>query len=845
MGLVTGIWASYMIGIGGLLVVAGIALVYYSHTLEPISFVAKLVGISLTALLIFSGISGINSIETVLAPQDESVARQFQAAQAAIVSNEESANALPSLVSYIVSWPAPTDHQLASLDIHFLGKDVQPDDLTSIQGLGGDVDGLTVGGARRFAGVQFRDFYRSRFGHDGRVYEIGTPWLEYAHPVLVEVNKQILLTVMASLFVLILYPFFFRRHLFSPLNNLLQGVRRADKGQLETSLPVFYEDEIGFITHSFNQMMASLRRSNSRRDQFYAELKKANEELLAEIAERETAEAETRQRLLAEERLAAMASRLMRVTDVHQAATETLAEAGELVGASRVFLLRLTSEGTTVDHAHEWCAPGTEPILEGIADLPLGRDSWLLNKLRDEGGFYARDLSASAASASEEIATLFGDSAGPYFALPISAHDEMLGVLGCHGLAGVDAGFAQDFQALEVIAALLGSAIQRDRALETLEQRVAARTRELAAFFDLTMLAGGQQALPDILEPAVARIVALNYCRALCIHLLDKDGTTLNLVVQHNLPAGTRRQLRAIAVDDAFRLRLNQLGEPMVTTDLARLSVLPEQLCLQGFQSYLGVPLRAGGESLGWVSYYRAESRGFAVDESSLLAALAEQVAIMVENHRLRQRIEQVAVFEERQRLARDLHDSVTQSLYLLTLMAGAGQDAAEKGRTARVIELLGELETNALHALREMRLLLYELRPLALKEEGLARALELRLDTVERRAGVTVSYQSQEALALPPQVEADLYHLAIEALNNTLKHAAATALTVRLETQGAGLRMEITDNGCGFDTQQVSVGLGLQDMQERAERLGGQVEISSAPGEGTRIAVWIDLDAP
>jgi HAMP domain-containing protein len=122
------------------------------------------------------------------------------------------------------------------------------------------------------------------------VCEIGFPWLEYAQPILSEVNKYILLTILGALSILILFPFFFRRHLFDPLDNLLQGVKNADQGQLDTTLPIFYEDEIGTISSSFNRMITSLRHSNKRRDQYYAELLKTNATLEQEIQKRENAQ---------------------------------------------------------------------------------------------------------------------------------------------------------------------------------------------------------------------------------------------------------------------------------------------------------------------------------------------------------------------------------------------------------------------------------------------------------------------------------------------------------------------------------------------------------------------------
>ena len=164
----------------------------------------------------------------------------------------------------------------------------------------------------------------------------------------------------------------------------------------------------------------------------------------------------------------------------------------------------------------------------------------------------------------------------------------------------------------------------------------------------------------------------------------------------------------------------------------------------------------------------------------------------------------------------------------------------------ALVIDFLSELERIAHDSFREVRLLLFELRPEVLEQEGLIRSLERRFDTVERRAGTDASviYQAQEDLDLPHSLEREIYYVVMEALNNTLKHAQATKVTVGIEIRNSELWMEIADNGCGFDLQTVSHGLGLYDMQERVERLGGRLQIASEPGAGTRLMVWIDLGA-
>jgi signal transduction histidine kinase len=400
---------------------------------------------------------------------------------------------------------------------------------------------------------------------------------------------------------------------------------------------------------------------------------------------------------------------------------------------------------------------------------------------------------------------------------------------------------------LRVLATTFNTMVNQIRELvENLEQHLVARTQELSAFFDLTMLTSSGQDLPEILEPAVNRILEVSHSQAICIHLLAEDNRGLRLVTHLNLPDDAEhRRLQLITLNGDFDRWFGQTSDPLITTKLAIDTVVPAELKLTGFQTYLGAQIRVKGHPQGVLSCFRHSARGFAVDEISLLVALAEQVGVIVENHRLRQRIQEMAVVEERQRLARDLHDSVTQSLYSLALFTRAGREAAEDGDTPRLNDSLAALETTALQALRQMRLLLYELRPAVLEQEGLVRALDLRFDTVERRAGIQVDYQIEGNIDLPQPVETELYHITIEALNNTLKHAGASRVSACLCSRHNSFELKIADDGCGFDPAQAHRGLGLRSILERVERLGGSLEILSAPGAGTQVLVNITDQMP
>jgi len=204
------------------------------------------------------------------------------------------------------------------------------------------------------------------------------------------------------------------------------------------------------------------------------------------------------------------------------------------------------------------------------------------------------------------------------------------------------------------------------------------------------------------------------------------------------------------------------------------------------------------------------------------------------------------AITEERNRLARDLHDSVTQSIYSITLLAEAGQRMIKGGNLKQADGNQTRLGEIAQQALQEMRLLVYELRPQVLQDEGLVGALEHRLEAVERRAGINTRMQVEVEANLSPGLEEELFHISMEALNNALKHAKASEVILSLYLDEDSLILTVEDNGRGFEQElaQRQAGMGLASMTERVEKIGGDLDIQSGIGAGTRIKVSVPLHA-
>jgi len=302
---------------------------------------------------------------------------------------------------------------------------------------------------------------------------------------------------------------------------------------------------------------------------------------------------------------------------------------------------------------------------------------------------------------------------------------------------------------------------------------------------------------------------------------------------------------------EGFSIRLDErsitgwvatTGEPLVTPDVSK-EPRYVKMTDTATRSELVVPIKAKGQVAGVINVESDHLDAFDESDLTVLQALAHQAASAIENARLYEQAQQAAILEERQRLARELHDSVTQALYGVTLYGEAAARQLSVGQVDLAADHLHELRDTAQDALREMRLLIFELRPLILEEVGLVAALQTRLEAVEGRAGLKVDFEVAVEERLPSQIEMGLYRIAQEALNNALKHAQAQHIAVSLRQDGGTVVLEIADDGVGFDpsTAVEFGGLGLEGIEERAEEMGARLTMESSPGAGATVRVEVD----
>ncbi|HSM56589.1 MAG TPA: GAF domain-containing protein [Candidatus Sulfomarinibacteraceae bacterium] len=383
-----------------------------------------------------------------------------------------------------------------------------------------------------------------------------------------------------------------------------------------------------------------------------------------------------------------------------------------------------------------------------------------------------------------------------------------------------------------------------------LEERLAARTRELAALTAIAAEISHAEELQAVLHTALGEALDVMGMKAGGVYLLDESQERLALAAHEGLDGSLAAAIDDLAPGEGFSGRVVVQGEPVLAPDLAQDPRLTRPEAREsGFHALASFPLRAGGQVLGALFVLAPEIRTFSPEDVELLTSIGQQMGVAVENARLLQRAQDAAAHEERQRLARELHDAVTQTLFSATLIADVLPRVWEKdpalGR-ARLVEL-SELSRAAL---AEMRMLLLELRPAALAEGALPDLLRQLVAAVRGRSRLQIALEVDGAPpeeGLPPDVQIALYRITQETLNNVVKHAEAQRVSVTLAFGEAGVLLDVADDGVGFDPGADGIAghgnsFGLSIMRERAAQIGADLEIESAPGAGTRVTVVAPL---
>jgi PAS domain S-box-containing protein len=391
---------------------------------------------------------------------------------------------------------------------------------------------------------------------------------------------------------------------------------------------------------------------------------------------------------------------------------------------------------------------------------------------------------------------------------------------------------------------------------QLLEQRVEERTRELTTLLDISRNVASTLELQPLLGLILDQLHAVMEYSGATIFTLQGDELAI-LDYRGPITAEQARRIRFSLSQAAANRAVIEQREPVIIGDvrgdtpLARAFQAAAGAELDTTYAYvhcwMGVPLMIKEWVIGMLSLDHGVPHYYTPHHARLALAIASQAAIAIENARLYEQAQALAAMEERQKLARELHDSVSQALYGIALGARTARTmldrapAAEGAAPPALAEPLDYVLLLAEAGLAEMRALIFELRPESLQLEGLVAALTKQAASLRARHSLDVHARLGEEPDVPLEVKEALYRIAQEALHNTVKHARARQVDVWLDQTGQGVTLELRDDGQGFDAHASFPGhLGLQSMRERATRLGGTLEIESAPGQGTRIRVHL-----
>ena len=420
---------------------------------------------------------------------------------------------------------------------------------------------------------------------------------------------------------------------------------------------------------------------------------------------------------------------------------------------------------------------------------------------------------------------------------------------------------SQAFNKMTCAVETMRDDIEQQRA--ALQAALDEREREFDAILQVTNLVNNQADLHSTAERALGIIRDVLGTDTISLVLFDEAGRMASTVTAckecpYAFPACREQCHRQQLLRQCFQVMHDNIFQEAIqrqetihihdarAANVGLDSAVAEAISTLGVRKFAVKPLITRGRALGLLVLMRPELKEIPVRTSSLVRALSENITILIENWHLQSKSRALTTMEERRRLARELHDSVTQSLFTLSLTA--------RGLKASLIDMPG-IDPQPLDVLveqtkvvqAEMRTLINELRPIDLDADDLEDALRQHAQSLRHSAGTEVKLTMRgNVRSLPQAVQKNLNRIAQEALSNIARHAQADSAEISLDVSDQVVTLTIRDNGVGFEPRGVALSqigsLGLISMRERAEMLGGALLIRSQPGEATSITARIPL---
>lgn len=609
-------------------------------------------------------------------------------------------------------------------------------------------------------------------------------------------------------------------HIVRPIEVLQAGAAAFGAGNLDHTIQLSTGDELQALAEAFNTMARNLRRSRE-------EIERWNRELESLVAQQTAALQSANRQLKALVRVSQSITAALALPDVLEAVAEA---SRSVLGADRCAVYLLDEER---DELRCVWARGLSPayvqvVSQVYRDIPGGA------VIAQRQPLVIRDAANDPrlAPIQEQIRH---EGYHSVVLLPLAHGDESLGMLAFYHETERDYS-PNDLELAQTFANQAAIAIKNARLFDAVTRRAA----ELSALYAIATTVSQSLHLNQVLEGAVNEVLRLMQADVGFIYLVDEEMEDLTLRAFGG-PDGTANLVRSrLRFGEGVIGQVAQTGQSLLLADV---TAPPDQTFLPpDVRSFAGVPLQARGRVVGVLGLASCGHRRFMPHELKLLHSIGQQVGIAVENARLYDQSREVAVLEERNRLAREIHDTLAQGLTGIVIQLEAAERLAGR-QPERMAACLERAKQLARRSLEEARRSLWNLRPTPLEGRSLEDALREEVNRLNEQEGLEAHLVVRgQVPKLPTGDEVHLYRIVQEALTNVRRHARASRVVVELAAEETAIRLTVADDGIGGVTLGSRSGFGLVNMRERASLLDGELHIESPPGGGTRVVVRVPL---
>ncbi|MBW6473688.1 MAG: PAS domain S-box protein [Anaerolineaceae bacterium] len=571
--------------------------------------------------------------------------------------------------------------------------------------------------------------------------------------------------------------------------------------------------------------------------------------LVIDITEQKLAEDELKYRSVFENLILSLATKFINLPpdDLDTAICEALKSIGEFTEVDRSYLFSFSENQETLTCTHEWCAPDISPQIQYLRQIPVSNLQWSNYQIFNGKVLHIPSVSQLPAEAQNEKIEFTRQGIQSLLAVPMEYQGRVIGLLGFDSVLKEKTWPDDSVALLQVVASIIINAQENKRAHESLlrayddlEQRVVDRTVELKlANFNLQKeIEQRKQAEESLrISQALYSEVFENSTKQLFIIevLPDEQFRILRTNPKHQKGSG-------LTSDQVWGKTIDEVVIPEVAQSI-------KQHYLDCIKAGHAIEYEEQGPSPYWDldrirTFHTTISPVF--DQNGKIVRLVGATEDITDQKAaekiIMEKAREEAVSAERSRLARELHDAVTQTLFSTTLTAEVLPKIFEKNPKTG-FEKLGELRELTRGALAEMRTLLMELRPEALADAELVDLLQHLVNAFIARARIPIDLQIKGDCSLPVDVKIGFYRIAQEALNNISKHADPEKVLVSLTCHPETIDLIVDDNGRGFETDRL-IGTdhyGLRIMQERAAEINAELEITSQINQGAHIHLrWL-----